>query len=176
MASTKGIPALTYESMRKFEENAGQIADPISSIFYTTSILFGVSLSFERYMFCNYLHLHTTIFTYWKIIFWIITINMFSIIVNIPVFLNFDYARWFYLIRFLISMIFYVGFESMTYKEVNILFNHQFFFELFMTCFTNSQSQFMNSQPTRLSILSGQRNKQTFNDWLEKLCKFRIRD
>ena len=120
MASTKGIPALTYESMRNFDENAGQIADPIASIFYTTSILFGVSLSFERYMFCNYLHLHTTIFTYWKIISWIITINMFSIIVNIPIFLNFDYARWFYLIRFLISMLFYIGFESLTYKEVNI--------------------------------------------------------
>ena len=125
MASTKGIPALTYEPMRNFDENVGQIAEPISSIFYTTSILIGLSLSFERYMFCKYLHLHTTIFTHWKIIFWIITINMFSIIVNIPIFLNFDYARWFYLIRFLISVLFYVGFESMTYKEVIYdLLNH----------------------------------------------------
>ena len=117
MASTKGIPAilLTYESMNNFHKNMSQIV-PILSIFYTGSILFGVSLSFERYMFFNYLHLHTTIFTCWKIIFWIITINMFSIIVNIPIFL--DWARWFYMIRFIIAMLFYIGFESMTYKEV----------------------------------------------------------
>ena len=120
MASTKGRTALllNYEAMNNFDKDMSHSVAPILSIIYTTSITISISLSFERYMFFNYLHLHTTIFTSWKIIFWIITINMFSIIVNIPIFLNFDYARWFYLIRFLISVLFYVGFESMTYKEV----------------------------------------------------------
>ena len=120
MASTKGIPALllNYELLNNFDENMDHIVDPILSIFYTTSILLGLSLSFERCTFCSHLHLYTTIFTYWKIIFGIIALIMFSIIVNIPNFLVFDYACWFDLLRFLIAMLCYIGFESMTYKEV----------------------------------------------------------
>ena len=151
MASTKGIPAifLNYESLNIFDANMGHITAPILSIIYTASILFGVSLSFERFMFFSHLHLHSTIFTYWKIIFWIITLIMFSIIVNIPIFLNFDYARWFYLLRFLIAMLFFIGFESMTHKEVTfdlLIAYHANNFSLSCSShgFTNSQSRILD--------------------------------
>ena len=87
MASTKGIPAilLTYELMNNFHKNMSQIAPTYFEHFL-----------FRKHLIWSFLvnwKIHdlrllafTTIFTYWNIILWIITVNNFSIIVNIPIF------------------------------------------------------------------------------------------
>ena len=120
MASTKGMTALlsNHEAMKNFDRDMSHIVAPILSIIYTTSISISISLSIERYMFFCHMHFYITLITYKKIIIWIITLIIFSIIVNIPIFLDLDHAHWFDLLRFLISMLCLIVSKTMTIKEV----------------------------------------------------------
>ena len=121
MASTKGMTALllNHEAMNNFDKDMSHSVAPILSIIYTTSITISISLSFERYMFFCHMHFYTTLITNRKIIIWIITLMIFSIIINIPIFLDLDYVHWFNLLRFLFSMLCLIGFKTMTIKEVH---------------------------------------------------------
>ena len=124
MASTKGRTALllNYEAMNNFDKDMSHIVAPILSIIYTTSITISISLSFERYMFFCHMHFYITLITYRKVMIWILTLIIFSIIINIPIFLDLDYVHWFNLLRFLFSMLCLIGFKTMTIKEVKFEF------------------------------------------------------